>query len=254
MTRVLAFMSHPDDAEILIGGTLFHLKAAGWEVAIASMTPGDCGSTTGTRAEVSRTRLGEAESAAALLGGCYRCAGLNDLEVFANAENLRQVVEVMRHFAPDVVIAHSPSDYMLDHEEASRLVRAATFAVAVPLYETRQEQPAPPAPSTPALYYADPVEGLDMWGNRVFPQFYVDISETIEDKRRMLSMHRSQREWLRAHHGVDEYLNGMTSWAAGYGKEAGVPHAEGLRQYLAHSYPHDPLIQSALGSRVIAAP
>ncbi len=239
-------MSHPDDAEILVAGTLIRLKKAGWDVGIATMTAGDCGSATGTREQIARTRLAEAEEAAALLGGSYRCAGLNDVEVFANAENLRNVVEVMRHFDPDVVITHSPSDYMLDHEEASRLVRAASFAAAIPLYETRRKDPAPVARATPALYYADPVEGIDSAGNRVVPQFYVDITTTIEEKRQMLATHRSQRDWLRAHHGLDEYLNRMTGWAAAYGKEAGIGYAEGFRQYLAHGYPHTPLIQSAL--------
>jgi len=44
--RLLAVMAHPDDAEILVGGTLFHLKALGWELGILTMTAGDCGSVT----------------------------------------------------------------------------------------------------------------------------------------------------------------------------------------------------------------
>ena len=44
--RLLAVMAHPDDAEILVGGTLFHLKTLGWELGILTMTAGDCGSTT----------------------------------------------------------------------------------------------------------------------------------------------------------------------------------------------------------------
>ena len=40
--RLLAVMAHPDDAEILVGGTLFHLKALGWEIGITTMTAGDC--------------------------------------------------------------------------------------------------------------------------------------------------------------------------------------------------------------------
>jgi LmbE family N-acetylglucosaminyl deacetylase len=44
-----------------------------------------------------------------------------DVEVFYNLENLRRVVEAMRHFDPEVVITHAPVDYMLDHEDASRL-------------------------------------------------------------------------------------------------------------------------------------
>lgn len=246
MMRLLSFMAHPDDSEILAGGTLFHLKSLDWEIGIATMTAGDCGSATCSREEISRIRLHEASDAAAYLGAGYSCAGLDDAGVFADAENLRLVVEVMRAFDPDVVITHSPVDYMIDHEETSRLVRAAAFAIAIPLYETRSVPAAPPARATPALYYADPVEGTDTMGNRIFPHFYVDIAHQMESKREMLSRHKSQRDWLREHHGVDEYLDRMTGWAEQYGRECGIRYAEGFRQHLGHAYPHEALIQSAL--------
>jgi LmbE family N-acetylglucosaminyl deacetylase len=244
--RLLAFMAHPDDAEMLVGGTLFHLKDRGWELGIATMTAGDCGSATMGREEIARTRYAEAQAAAAYLGASYSCVGLMDVGVFFNVENLRRVVEVMRRFDPDVVITHSPVDYMLDHEEASRLVRGATFALAVPNYETRQNPPAPPGRATPALYYADAIEGKDPMGRRTYPQFYADISKVLPRKREMLARHASQREWLRSHHGIDEYLDRMTAWAAGYGGECGVAHAEGFRQHLGHAYPHQPILQDAL--------
>lgn len=250
--RALVSMSHPDDAEILAGGTLAHLKTLGWEIGILTMTSGDCGSAAHTQAEISRIRYAEAKAAADYLGAWYECVGLMDVEVFANAENQRRVVELMRRFDPDVVITHSPVDYMVDHEEASRLSRGAVFALAMPLYQTeqmaRQSAPAPPTSKTPALYYADPVEGIDLAGERLWPQFYVDISATIERKRGLLSHHQSQREWLRAHHGVDEYLDQMARWAARYGQECGCAFAEGFRQHLGHGYPHEPVLQQALKS------
>jgi LmbE family N-acetylglucosaminyl deacetylase len=246
MPTVLAFMAHPDDAEILVGGTLLELRRRGWQIGVATMTSGDCGSATHTRGEIAAIRAGEARAAAAMLGGEYACAGLEDVQVFCNAENVRRVVDVMRRFRPDAVLTHSPVDYMVDHEEASRLVRAAAFAVAMPLYETE----APVGLATPALYYADAVEGTDAMGERVWPQFYVDVTEQIESKREFLACHASQRDWLRAHHGIDEYLNRMTAWAEQYGKEAGVGFAEGLRQHLGHGYPHEPVIQAALADRI----
>ena len=173
-------------------------------------------------------------AAAEYLGAEYACAGLQDLEVFTNAENVRRVVELMRAFDPDVVLTHSPVDYMLDHEETSRLARTASFGIAAPLYETRHVPPAPPARATPALYYADPIEGVDPLGDRVNPHFYVDITRQIEKKRRMLSCHVSQRDWLRDYHGMDEYLGRMTEWAAVRGGECGFAYAEGLRQHLGH--------------------
>ena len=244
--RLLVFMAHPDDTEILVGGTLFHLEDLGWELGIATMTAGDCGSSTQGREEIARIRYAEAQDAAAYLGASYACAGLMDVEVMYSAENLRPVVEVMRRFDPDVVIAHSPVDYMLDHEEASRLVRGAAFALAMPNYETRQNPSAPRGRATPALYYADAIEGKDPLGRRIYPQFYVDISKPLPQKREMLSRHVSQREWLRSHHGIDEYLDRMTAWAAGYGRECGFAYAEGFRQHLGHGYPHNPILQEGL--------
>ncbi len=244
--RLLVVMAHPDDAEILVGGTLFHLKDRGWELGIVTMTAGDCGSATVGKQEIARIRYAEAQAAAAYLGASYACAGLMDVEVIYEASNLRRVVDAMRRFDPDVVITHSPVDYMTDHEEASRLARGATFAQAMPNYETRQTPPAPRGRATPALYYADPSEGKDTMGRRIYPQFYVDITKTLPQKREMLSRHASQREWLRSHHGIDEYLDGMTAWAAGYGKECGFGYAEGLRQHLGHGYPQEPILQTAL--------
>lgn len=245
--RVLAIMAHPDDIEILVGGTLLHLGSAGWELGMVTMTAGDCGSSRErTKEEISRIRHGEAEEAARSIGAWYGCVGMKDAEVFAHKRSIRWTVERIRSFDPDVVITHSPSDYMLDHEETARIVRGAVFAAAIPLYKTRATRPEPPMSATPALYYADPVEGIDPMGQRIYPQFYVDISSQIDEKRRLLSHHASQREWLREHHGIDEYLIRMIEWAEVYGQECGTPYAEGLRQHLGHGYPHEPRLQKAL--------
>ena len=248
--RLLAAMAHPDDAEILLGGTLLHLKDLGWELGIITMTSGDCGSATHTKEEISRIRYAEAQTAASSLDAWYECAGLMDVEIFANAENQRRVVELMRKFNPDVVITHSPADYMLDHEETSRLVRGASFALSMPLYQTRQIAPSEPTEATPVLYYTDPLEGIDIMGERRWPHFYVNITDTIQQKRKLLSWHQSQRDWLRAHHGVDQYLNQMAEWGARFGAECGVDFAEGFRQHLGHGYPHEPVLQQALDSNI----
>lgn len=249
--RLLTVMAHPDDAEILVGGTLLHLKDLGWQLGLATMTSGDCGSATHSKEEIMRIRSAEAQAAADFLEAWYGCAGLMDAEVFANPENLRKVVELLRSFDPHVVVTHSPVDYMLDHEETSRLVRGATFVAAVPLYQTRGESTALAARSTPALYYADPIEGKGPLGDRIYPQFYVDISRHLSGKRDLLAHHKSQREWLRRHHAMDEYLERMTAWAALYGSECGCAYAEGFRQHLGHAYPQEPILQKALHACVV---
>jgi len=98
------------------------------------------------------------------------------------------------------------------------------------------------------LYYADPVDGVDAMGERVLPHFYVDIAGMLEMKIEMLSRHQSQRDWLCAHHGIDEYLEQARRLGGRYGRECGCYYAEGLRQHLGHGYPHEPRLQNALNS------
>ena len=59
----LTLLAHPDDAEILCAGTLIRLADAGWQVHIATATPGDCGTMTETRWDISATRTNEARAA-----------------------------------------------------------------------------------------------------------------------------------------------------------------------------------------------
>src|SRR5262249_12426384 len=107
--------------------------------------------------------------------------------------------------------------------------------------------PAPPTEHIPQLYYVDPIEGVDHFGRPVVPHFSVDISETFEKKRQMLACHDSQRAWLRAQHGVDEYLESQRRWSAGRGQQIGVAYAEAFCQHRGHPYPSDNLLARLLG-------
>ena len=51
---VLAIVAHPDDAEFLCAGTLTLLQRQGWQVHIATMTPGDCGTAELNREEIKK--------------------------------------------------------------------------------------------------------------------------------------------------------------------------------------------------------
>ena len=61
----LCLMAHPDDAEILSGGTLALLCEKGWNIVTATMTPGQAGSTTLNAEAISAVRRKEAAAAAA---------------------------------------------------------------------------------------------------------------------------------------------------------------------------------------------
>ena len=93
----------------------------------------------------------------------------------------------------------------------------------------------------------DPVGGCDRNGVRVPPDFVVKVASTFETKKAMLARHESQRNWLRRHHGVDDYLEMMEAQTRACGALIGAPFGEGFRHYIGHPYPRTPLLEQLLG-------
>lgn len=241
---VLALMAHPDDAEILCGGTLIRLSQLGWQVHIATATAGDCGTTDQSPWAISATRTAEAKQAAALIGAQYHCLGLLDVQVIFDRVSNRKAIDLFRRINPNLVITHPRFDYMLDHEQVHLLARSASFAFGAP---NASELPLPPAAAIPHLYYTDPIEGKDPYtGRLVEPSTLIDISDVIERKAEMLACHASQRQWLRAHHGMDEYIDAMKRHAQQRGGQLGVTYAEAFVQHRGHGYPADDLLHQLL--------
>ena len=241
---VLALMAHPDDAEFLCGGTLIRLAESGWEVHIATCTPGDCGTTSEDTWAISARRTAEARQAAAMIGAAYHCLDERDGMVVYDKPAIAKATDLMRRVTPSLVIAHAPKDYMLDHEMASLLARGASFLYAAP---NASAFPLHPQARVPFLYYCDPVDGIDPLGQPVVPTTYVDITAQLEKKATMLACHASQREWLRAHHGTDEYIDAMKRHAAMRGTQVGLAAAEAFVQHRGHAYPKDDLLAELFG-------
>ena len=239
----LAFLAHPDDAEILCAGTLIRLRELGWAVHIATATPGDCGSMTQDRWQIAATRTAEAQRSASLIGATYHCLDERDIFVVYDKPTLRRAVDLFRAVAPSLVLTHAPKDYMMDHEMVSLLGRAASFAYGIP---NVSEHPRDPRSMVPHLYYCDPIEGNDPYGRAVQPTTLVDITGVFEKKAAMLACHASQREWLRAHHGMDEYIEAMRRHGEMRGKQRGTKYAEGFVQHRGHPYPQEDLLETLL--------
>jgi N-acetylglucosamine malate deacetylase 1 len=254
MTRILSIHAHPDDAEILAGGSLARLAHLGHEITIVTMTPGDCGSAEFPADEIAAMRRREAAAAAAMIGARYLCAEFRDLAIFNHDAARRQVCEILRRTRPELVLTASPVDYHCDHEATSILVRDACFGASAPNYTTRAADPAPALPALPHLYFMDSVEGLDREGRPQKPDFFVDITAVFDTKRSMLAQHASQRAWLKKQHAIDDYLVQMEHWTRARGAVAGVTYAEGFRRYSGHPYPQTPLLEELLGDSVVMRP
>ena len=243
---VLGIFAHPDDAELMAAGTLSLLKKAGWNIHIATMTPGDKGSAEHTREEISLIRKAEAEKGAAKLGGTYHCLEFEDIYLLYNRESINRTTALIRRVCPTIVFTASPNDYMVDHEMASLIVQTACFSSGIKNMEINE----PAFERVPTLYYCDPMEGKDKLGKPVQPSFYVDITGEMPVKEEMLACHESQRNWLKKHHKMDEYILAMKRFAAQRGEEVNTKYAEGFRQHLGHGYPQKNLLKEILGSYV----
>jgi LmbE family N-acetylglucosaminyl deacetylase len=248
-------MAHPDDIEFTCAGTLVLLERAGWDVHLATMTAGDLGSASLSRAAISRIRKKEAAASARLLGAGYTCLGFDDLTVVYSEATKRRVSALLRLVRPDLVIVPSPVDYMADHEETPRIVREAAFASTVPNWKASLGgRRPPPCAKLPAVLYADPIDLLDHFGRRVAASLVVDITGSIDLKERMLACHDSQRSWLRHQHGEDEYLLWMRRVGADRARDFGrasVAYAEGFRPHLGHGFPREDHLTAALGKRLV---
>ncbi len=173
------------------------------------------------------------------IGATYHCLDERDGFIVYDKPSLQKVYDLFRRVAPTLVFTHTPRDYMLDHDQASQLGRAASFLYAAP---NVSGLPVKPGSRIPYLYYCDPIEAIDPQGRLVEPTTLIDISNQIDEKSRMLACHASQRDWLLAHHGMDEYLEAMKRHGVLRGRQAGVAFAEAFVQHRGHAYPKDDLL------------
>jgi LmbE family N-acetylglucosaminyl deacetylase len=248
--RILAVGAHPDDVEFMCGGTLKLLADEGYEIFIGIMANGDCGSMVEPAESITRIRRHEALDAAKLLSAELYPLGELDLRITLDDRTKEAVTELVRSVDPLLVFTHPHEDYMADHEVTSRLVRLACFCAPIPNFNTRTPMPSPRTYGIPHLYYWSPLDGFDIYGEFVPQPVLVDITAVMPFKKKLLSCHKSQRDWLLEQHGIDQYIELMKQTGGRYGKECGVEYAEGFRQHLGNAYPRDNLLAQILSARV----
>jgi LmbE family N-acetylglucosaminyl deacetylase len=170
-----------------------------------------------------------------------------DVFVMYDKPTLLKAIKLIRQVKPVLVFTQSPDDYMGDHESISKVVWNACFAAGIPNIKTPG---AKPWHNAMHLYYLDTLESKDKFGNKVKPTCYVNVSSVIETKVEMLCCHASQRDWLREHHGVDEYVDMLKRHDAARGAEIKTAYAEAFRQHLGHSFPQDDILKQELDNLV----
>ena len=219
--RVLGVGAHPDDLEILTGGTLAKYRARGDQVVMCHASWGDKGHMIIPADELVRIRSREAKGAAAVIGAEAMEMGFFDMMIHDTDEARLRFIEMMRAARPDVVITHHPDDYHTDHKAVAAIILEATFSASVPHLKTEHEALS----KMPIVYFMDTLAGINFQ-----PTDYVDITPFVETKKQMLSKHESQLVWLKDHDGID-VMDMMLTTAKYRGYQCSVPYAEGFIRY-----------------------
>lgn len=218
--NVLAICAHPDDAEILCGGTLAKYAKRHDKVTIAVVTNGEVGSPSLPKEEIARIRHLEAVAAANVIGAELIWMGYRDEFLFDTEDTRLAFIEAMRASKADVVLTHWPDDlYNPDHTLTGQIANDVAIMTTVPNIVTA----SPPLAKIPIVYFVDSVAGHGFQ-----PEEYVDITETMDLKKKMLEQHVSQvGDWLQDQYGSNamEMIEVISRFR---GIQSGVRYAEGF--------------------------
>ncbi|MFB9862117.1 bacillithiol biosynthesis deacetylase BshB1 [Rufibacter immobilis] len=179
---ILAFASHPDDAELGCVGTLLAHKAQGKKIGIVDLTRGELG-TRGTP----ETRAQEAAAAAAVLQlDARENLGMADGFFRNDEEHQRKVIQAIRKYQPEIVLMNAVQDRHPDHGRGSQLVSESCFFSGLRQIKTLDadgEEQQPWRPKAVYHYIQD---------RFITPDLIVDITPYWEQKVEAIRAFKSQ--------------------------------------------------------------
>ncbi len=220
--NILAFGAHPDDVEISCSGTLLKHIAMGKTVGIIDLTQGELG----TRGSAP-LRLQEAEAARLLLGVSIR-ENLAMLDGFfeVNQENKLKVVEMIRKYRPQIVLANSIHDRHPDHGRASQLVSEACFLAGLPKVETALNGIAQEAWRPSAVYHY-------IQDRYIRPDVVFDVTPFMEKKIESIQAYSSQffdpqSDAPETPISRSDFFDFLRSRAKEFGRPIGAEYGEGF--------------------------
>lgn len=218
---ILAFGSHPDDVELSCGGTILKHVSQGKKVGIIDLTRGELG-TRGTPA----IRQKEATSAAKILGVSIR-ENLKMADGFFLNDKKHQlkVIQKIRQYQPDIILANALADRHPDHGRAAQLIAEASFLSGLIKIHTALNGKKQKAWRPKAVYHY-------IQYRRLKPDFVIDISRFIDKKMESIRAFKSQFFDPKSKEPATlisqpEFLNYILNRETEYGEIINVKYAEG---------------------------
>lgn len=181
--NIIVIGAHPDDCDIIAGGTAILYTKLGCKVKFVSMTNGDAGHQSMGGGALAKRRMLEAQEAGKRFGVEYEVMDNHDGELMPTLENRLKVIRAIRNWKADLVITHPSDDYHPDHRNTSLLVQDASYMVIVPNV----------APDTPPLKK----NPIFLYPGSSSPEIAIGIDAVFDQKTYAMAAHESQFfEWL----------------------------------------------------------
>lgn len=178
---ILAFGAHPDDVELSCSGTLYKFKKQGKRIGIIDLTKGELG----TRGN-ENTRKDEAERAAKILDlDARENLDLGDGFFEVSKENKLRIVQMLRKYRPEIVLANAVKDRHTDHGRGAELVKESIFISGLTKVETELngEKQEPWRPKHLFNY---------IQFQYISPQFIIDITNEWAVKEKSILAYETQ--------------------------------------------------------------
>lgn len=174
---ILVFAAHPDDVELACSGTVLKHINLGYKVGIVDLTRGDLG----TRGSAD-IRMEESKKATEILGITVReNLGFRDGFFEIDEAHLLKVIEVIRKYQPEIIMANAISDRHPDHKRGGDLVSRANFLSGLIKIKTENQ-----------IAWRAKVLYRYIQDNYVKPDFVVDISGFEDKKLEAIKAFKSQ--------------------------------------------------------------
>jgi len=216
---ILAFGAHPDDVECAASGVVLKHLTLGKTVAIIDMTAGEMG-TFGT----SKTRKQEANEASKVLGIQYReQLGLQDGGIENNEVNRFKVIQAIRKYQPEIVLANAIHDRHPDHAIAAKLVADASFLSGLKKKITFNDDVIQKHWRPKAVYHY-------IQDYYIKPDFVIDISSEMDNKIKAIKAFKSQFVTPKENepNSIIGLLDQIQSTNSIFGRAINVKYAEGF--------------------------
>ena len=220
---ILVMAAHPDDAELAVSGTIAAAIAQGKKVGIVDFTRGELG-TRGTP----EIRLAESAEASQILGIHARVnLELADGFFQNNQESQLKLIEVIRAFQPEIVLANALEDRHPDHGKGAQLAIDACFLSGLRKIETTREGEKQTEWRPKQLFHY-------IQDRYLTPDFVIDISKHWATKEASIRAFRSQffdpnSTEPASYISSPEFLNFIEARAREMGHKIGVQYGEGFQ-------------------------